>query len=233
MIPKRIHYCWFGRGEKPALARKCIASWKKYCPDYEIVEWNEDNFDIGMNAYTKYCYDNKKWAFLSDYVRLLVVYEHGGVYFDTDVEVIRSFDFLLQNEAFVGFEEDNHINTGVGFGSEKHGKAVERMIQAYDILLDGEHGVIGCPILNTQAMEELGMIPNGKKQVIAGCTVLPKDYLNPYDDPTGRLLKTEHTYSIHWYAKSWLDKKTVFRSWLTKPLHRLLGKDFFRGKSNK
>ena len=95
MIPKKIHYCWFGRNEKPKAVQKCIASWKKYCPDYEIIEWNEDNFDVQQNPYIKYCYDNKKWAFLSDLVRLLVVCEHGGIYFDTDVELVRNPDFLL------------------------------------------------------------------------------------------------------------------------------------------
>ncbi len=90
MIPKKIHYCWFGRNELPALAKKCIASWKKYCPDYEIIEWNEDNFDLDYNGYTRYCYDNKKWAFLSDFVRLVVVAEQGGIYFDTDVELGRT-----------------------------------------------------------------------------------------------------------------------------------------------
>ena len=83
MIPKKIHYCWFGHGEKPALAQKCIESWKKYCPDYEIIEWNEDNFDMDYNEYVRYCYENKKWAFLSDFVRLVVIYEQGGIYFDS------------------------------------------------------------------------------------------------------------------------------------------------------
>lgn len=94
MIPKRIHYCWFGRGEKPKLAERCIASWKKYCPDYEIIEWNEDNFDIAAYPYAAYCYRQKKWAFLSDFVRLVVVEAHGGLYFDTDVELVRKPDFL-------------------------------------------------------------------------------------------------------------------------------------------
>ena len=97
MIPRKIHYCWFGRGEKPRLAQKCIASWKKYCPDYEIIEWNEDNFDVDRNAYTQMCYKEKKYAFLTDYLRLLIVEEHGGIYFDTDVEAVRSFDELLDN----------------------------------------------------------------------------------------------------------------------------------------
>ena len=106
MIPKKIHYCWFGRGEKPKLAQKCIASWRKCCPDYEIIEWNEDNFDVNRNGYTRYCYANKKWAFLSDYVRLAVVLEHGGIYFDTDVELLKSPVPLMQHEAFFGFENE-------------------------------------------------------------------------------------------------------------------------------
>ena len=118
MIPKKIHYCWFGRGEKPKLAQKCIASWRKYCPDYEIVEWNEDNFNLDYNDYTRYCYDNKKWAFLSDFVRLVIVAEHGGLYFDTDVELLKSPDELLQYDAFYGFENDNYIATGLGFGAQ-------------------------------------------------------------------------------------------------------------------
>ena len=116
MIPRKIHYCWFGRGEKPRLAQKCIASWKKYCPDYEIIEWNEDNFDVNRNAYTQMCYKEKKYAFLTDYLRLLIVEEHGGIYFDTDVEAVRSFDELLDNPAFFGFENDRFVNTGEEIG---------------------------------------------------------------------------------------------------------------------
>ena len=113
MIPKKIHYCWFGRNEFPPKAQKCLASWKKYCPDYEIVEWNEDNFDVNQNAYTKMCYEQKKYAFLTDYIRLVVLEEHGGIYFDTDVEAVRSFDDLLDQPAFFGFEDNDHVNTGV------------------------------------------------------------------------------------------------------------------------
>lgn len=115
MIPKKIHYCWFGMGEKPELAKKCIQSWKKYCPDYEIIEWNEDNFDIDQYPYLRWCYDNKKWAFLSDFARLLVVYQNGGIYFDTDVELIKTPDELLGCNAFFGFENDKNIATGLGF----------------------------------------------------------------------------------------------------------------------
>lgn len=230
MIPKKIHYCWFGRGELTAKAKKCIESWKKYCPDYEIIEWNEDNFDIYQNEYTKKVYNEKKYAFLSDYVRLKVVYEYGGVYLDTDVEIIKPLDNLLDNKAYFGFEINEYVNTGLGFGAEKGNLTVEVLLKEYDILLDGTKDVIGCPQLNTKGLVKLGLLRNGQLQQLPGCIVYPVDYFNPYDDPTGRLKKTKNTYSIHWYAKSWLDKKTIIRSILTKPLHRIFGTDFFRKK---
>ena len=228
MIPKTIHYCWFGRGEKPKLAQKCIASWKKFCPDYEFVEWNEDNFDVNRNGYTRMCYEQKKFAFLTDYVRLVVVAEHGGIYFDTDVELLRPLDQLLTHPSFFGFEDAEHVNTGVGFGAEPGNPAVQAMLAEYDELLQGDKGIIGCPILNTNALQKLGLCLNGKKQDLGIAVVYPADYFNPYDDPTGKLNKTKNTFSIHWYSKSWMSKGTVLRSKLTKPLHRLFGKDFFR-----
>lgn len=230
MIPKKIHYCWFGRAEKPKQAKKCIESWKKYCPDYEIIEWNEDNFDINCNAYVQMCYEQKKYAFLTDYVRLVVVLEHGGIYFDTDVEAVRSFDDLLDYGAFYGFETSDYINTGEGFGAEAGNEIVLQMLHEYDRLLDGKQGTIGCPILNTEALLKFGLVQDGQMQRIRNAVVFPQDYFNPYDDPTGVLTMTENTFSIHWYGKSWLDKKTVLRSKLMKPLHRLLGSDFFHSK---
>ena len=227
MIPKKIHYCWFGKGEKPKLAKKCIESWKKYCPDYEIIEWNENNFNINSNAYVKMCYEQRKYAFLADYVRLLVVYEHGGVYFDTDVEVLKSFDDLLHCNAFFGFENNEFINTGEGFGAEPKSEAVFQLIREYDDFLDGKHGVIGCPILNTRAFLRLGLIKNGEQQYIEKAVIYPKDYFNPYNASTGVLTKTENTYSIHWYGKSWIDKKTVMRSNITRIFHRFFGVDCF------
>lgn len=222
MIPKKIHYCWFGRREKPKLAQKCIASWEKFCPDYEIIEWNEDNFDVNLNAYTKMCYEQKKYAFLTDYLRLLIINEQGGIYFDTDVEVIRSFDNLLNCSAFFGFETNQYVNTGEGFGAERGNGIVQQMINEYEPLLDGQHGVVGCPHLNTAALLKYGLLQNGKQQELSGGTIYPADYFNPYDDPTGILTKTENTYSIHWYGKSWMDRKTVLRSRILKPLHRIL-----------
>ena len=230
MIPKKIHYCWFGRGEKPKLAKRCIASWKKYCPDYEIIEWNEDNFDIAKYPYAQYCLENRRWSFLSDFVRLAVVSEHGGLYFDTDVELIARPDELLRYDAFYGFENDENIATGLGFGCLAGHPTVQAMKQAYLDLprqADGTYALAACPALNTRALLPFGLALNGERQNIAGAEILPADYLNPYDDPTGTLNKTKNTVSIHWYSKSWMSKGTILRSRLTKPLHRIFGKDCF------
>lgn len=231
MIPKKIHYCWFGRNEKPKAVQKCISSWRKYCPDYEIIEWNEDNFDVQQNPYIKYCYDNKKWAFLSDLVRLLVVCEHGGIYFDTDVELVRNPDFLLEYDAFYGFETPQYIATGLGFGAEAHHPTVGSMIEQYRKLQPDENGnypTVTCPQLNTKALLPFGLKLNGEKQLLDNVLILPVEYMNPYDDPKGVLNKTENTVSIHWYSKSWMSKKTILRSRLMKPVHRIFGEDCFR-----
>ena len=228
MIPKTIHYCWFGRGEKPALARRCIASWRAFCPDYEIVEWNEDNFDVTQNGYTRWCYENRKFAFLSDYVRLAVVAEHGGLYFDTDVELLRSPDFLLDHEAFFGFEAREYVASGLGFGSEAHGSVIEAMRAEYAPLLDGSHGTVGCPQLNTAALCKLGLQQNGAMQSLCGAVIYPMEYFNPYESATGRLRRTGSTVSVHWYAASWMDRRQKLRNRLTRLLHRMFGVDFFR-----
>ena len=228
MIPKTVHYCWFGRGEKPKLAQKCIASWKKFCPDYEIIEWNEDNFDVAMNGYTKMCYEEKKYAFLSDYARLVIVAEHGGLYFDTDVELVKSPDELLSKDAFFGFENEAYVNTGLGFGSVSHGSVVEAMLAEYDTLLNGKNGTIGCPKSNTKALVKLGLVQNGLEQKVQDAVIYPPAFFNPYDSATGELNRTRETVSVHWYAASWMSKRQKMRGAISKPLHRLLGKDFFR-----
>lgn len=212
MIPKKIHYCWFGRGEKPKLAQKCIASWKKYCPDYEIIEWNENNFDVNMNGYTKWCYENKKYAFLSDYVRLLAIYKNGGLYFDTDVSNPKNAD----------------INSGLAYGSVASGLALKRMLDEYEPLLDGKHGTVMCPQLNTQALEKIGLKRDGSYQKFSWGTVYPKDYFNPYESTTGSLCITNNTVSIHWYMGSCLSKYQKIRSIISKPLHRIFGVDIMR-----
>ena len=228
MIPKKIHYCWFGGNPKPKLAEKCIASWKKYCPGWEIIEWNETNFDTNCCGYTKMCIEQKKYAFLSDYVRLLMVAEHGGVYFDTDVELLKPIDELLEYEAFFGFETPEYVASGLGFGSVAHATAIEAMLREYDAFLDGTQGVRTCPALNTQALETLGLVRDGSRQIVAGALILPVECLNPYESSTGRLNKTRNTYSVHWYSASWMSKGTRLRSAITRPLHRIFGENCFK-----
>ncbi len=231
MIPRKIHYCWFGRGEKPKLAQKCIASWEKYCFDYEIIEWNEDNFDVLAYPYAKWCLENKKYAFLSDFVRLVVVAEQGGIYFDTDVEVIKPLDALLDYSAFFGFENEEYVATGLGFGAEAGHPTVVAMKELYLSLQPqdtGSYALVACPKLNTDALLPFGLVQNGQQQSVGNAEIFPIDYFNPYDDPTGRLMKTEHTYSIHWYSKSWYPKNLIWRSRLTKPFHRIFGINCFR-----
>ena len=230
MIPKKLHYCWFGGGEKPALAEKCIASWRRFCPDWEIIEWNESNFDLDCNPYVRYCYDNQKWAFLSDYVRLAVVCRHGGVYFDTDVELVKPLDALLEHGAFYSFETAEMVNTGQGFGAVAGHPTVAAMAAEYEKLLPDDRGnfpLTPCPAMNTRALEPFGLRSDGSHQNVAGAEILPVEYMNPYDEPAGRLQKTENTLSIHWYSKSWLSPGLWLRSKLTRPFHRIFGKDCF------
>ena len=131
MIPKIIHYCWFGGNDKSELVERCISSWKKYCPDYKIIEWNENNYNVNKNKYTKYAYERQKWAFVSDYVRLYVIYKYGGIYMDTDVEVVKNLDKFLKYESFSGFESTKYIPTGI-MGGEKNSRWIKYLLSYYD-----------------------------------------------------------------------------------------------------
>lgn len=227
MIPKTIHYCWFGNNKLPKKAVKCIDSWKKMCPDYEIVCWNEGNFDVHQNPYLSFMYDEKKYAFFSDYARLKIIEENGGIYLDTDVELVKPLDDLIELDAYYGFETTDYINTGLGFGAIPHHISVQALLKEYEPLID-HPDIVGCPILNTQALKCLGLVCNGIQQDIKGARIFPIDYFNPFDDSTGKLNITKNTISIHWFSKSWATKSSVLRGNMTRPLHRLLGSDFFR-----
>lgn len=232
MIPKIIHYCWFGKGEKPKLAKKCIDSWKKFCPDYKIMEWNEDNFDVNMIDYTRFTYNNKLYAYLSDYVRLWAVFNYGGVYFDTDVELIKSPDKLIMSHAYFGFESKDFINTGLGFGAEIGNIAVKRMLMKYNIITEANciaeytkyHCLTGSPKMNTYALTPFGLQQNGKKQYVCHADILPIDYLCPFDDVTGKMTITKNTVSIHWYSKSAQGKGAYIKSKIARPVRKVLKK---------
>lgn len=209
MIPKIIHYCWFGRNPKPQLAEKCFASWKKYCPDYDIKEWNEDSFDLSQAPlYVRQAYAAKKWAFVTDYVRLQVVYEQGGIYLDTDVELVCNPDEFLNYPAFFGFEGTEYIATGLGFGAEKGAEILEELIKDYQeipfILENGEIDVTPCPYRNTGAFLRKGLKQDGTRQVLEdGTLILSAEYLCPLDNATRILRKTKNTVSIHHFDASW------------------------------
>ena len=226
MIPKIIHYCWFGRGEKPELAKKCIASWRKSCPDFEIREWNEGNCDYLSIPFMAEAYAARKYAFVSDVMRLIVLEQYGGVYFDTDVEVLRDISPLLDDEGFIGFENDQFVNSGQVMAAKAHHPVIQEMIEEYKKLhftnADGTATPVGCPRLNTDVMERFGLIRNGREQVVAGIHVYPADYFNPVDSTTGKLTKTENTYSIHWYSMSWLPKRVQMKAKLGRILRRVL-----------
>lgn len=221
MIPKIIHYCWFGRGQKPELAVKCIESWKKYLPDYELKEWNEDNFDIIQNQYVREAYENRKFAFVTDYVRLYAIYHEGGVYMDTDVEVFGSYDSFLHHHAFSGFETDGYVPTGM-MAAEKGSIWAKELLEQYNtrkfVREDGSFDMTTNTKVITQYMLEKGLIRNNKYQDFQNlCTMYPSEYFCPKDHRTGKIKCTKNTICIHHFAGSWEN-------------HNLLGKLRHRSK---
>ena len=209
MIPKKIHYCWFGKNPLPELAKNCINSWKKNLPDYEIIEWNEDNFDINSCTYIKEAYQVKKYAFVSDYVRLYVLVNYGGIYMDTDVEVIKSIDQFLEYKAFSGFETKNFIPTGI-MACEKNFELFNEFLDDYKnchfIKPDGTFETISNVVKMTNTCKKYGLILNDKYQIIRDFALFPSEYFCPKrkKEKWKEHLITENTYTIHHFAGSWL-----------------------------
>lgn len=217
MIPKTIHYCWFGHNPKPKLAEKCIRSWKKHCPDYEIIEWNEENFDLSKAPlYVRQAYEAKKWAFVTDYVRLQVVYENGGIYMDTDVELKKCLDPLLSRTAYFGFENGNLVNTGIGFGAEKGTFLLKELMKDYKdipfVLEDGSLDLLPCPQRNLKVFLDRGLKLDDSMQVLAGdILILPSVYLCPIDSVMKIRTESPDTISIHWFDASWAENRAKKR----------------------
>ena len=223
MIPKIIHYCWFGRGEMPELALKCIASWHEYMPDYEYRLWNEDNFDLESNLYAKEAYEARKYAFVSDYVRLWALCNEGGVYLDTDVMVFKSFDALLYNKAFMGFEGSKHKPLGTCvMASEAHGAWVTEQFEAYQnrrfLLSDGSFDLMTNVSFITRKMHENGFRQNGQEQYYKDLHVFPTEYFCPRQT-TGEYIRTENTYCDHLGLGSWVDGRVGWK----KRIGRIIG----------
>lgn len=204
-IPKTIHYCWFGGNSLPKSAQKCIKSWKKHCPGWEIKLWNEENFDLECNAYIREMYRQKKWAFLTDYARLKIVYEQGGVYLDTDVELLKPLESLTEQGAFMGFECSHLVATGLGFGAEAGHPFLKENMAYYENLTDFS-SLRACPHITTALLEVRGLVRDcAKTQHIAGLTVYASEVLCPKNERTGLMNKTANTVSIHHYDASWFE----------------------------
>lgn len=206
---KVLHYCWFGRNAKSDIIKKCIESWRKYCHDYEIVEWNEDNFDVNCCDYVREAYQTKKWAFVSDYCRFWVLYNYGGIYLDTDVEIIKPIDDLPDN--FLGFENGTTCNSGLIRGALQKDKICQLMLESYHndrfIKENGELNVKTVCERETEIFETFGLKRNGQMQVVQDTTIYPSEYFSPKDYITGKLEITNKTISIHHYDASWYDEE--------------------------
>ncbi len=231
---KTIHYFWFGQNPMSKQLKKCIASWKKFMPDFEIKEWNETNFDVRQNKYISQAYDAKKYAFVSDFARFKVLHEQGGLYFDTDVELVRPLYDLLENEAFAGFENKKLLNPGLVLWVKEPGnKTLEEILRVYSGLSflneDGSYNTTTICVYFSERLTPLGLREDdGTVQHCGDFTIYPRDYFCPFNDVTGVLNKTENTYAIHWFYKSWMSKKDIIRNRITRVIHRYLGVDFLR-----
>lgn len=228
MIPKIIHYCWFGGKPLDKLGQKCLESWKKYFPDYEIKEWNESNFDINCCQYVKEAYEAKKWAFVSDYARFKILYEKGGVYFDTDVEVIKSFDDILSKGNYMGCERKcDSVNPGLGVAINPGLAIIKEIIDDYEqssfVKADGTYDLTTIVERTTKILKKHGLNDTDKIQTVADINIYPPEYFCPINMETGKLTITPNTYSIHRFAGSWEKKSNKFRGKVYRFVNRIFG----------
>lgn len=232
MIPKVIHYCWFGGKALPDDAKRCIASWQKFLPDYEIKRWDESNFDINAIRYTKEAYVAKKYAFVSDYARFVVLHKEGGLYFDTDVEVIGSMDDIIQAGAFLGVEKQSGVGIdvapGLGMGAEPGNAMLGALIEAYKTFRfvneDGTYCYKNIVQITTEYLLAHGLKNTEDIQTCCGFTIYPKEYFCPVDYTTRECKITLNTRAIHHYAESWVPRSTRLKN----ALSRIFGKDFMQ-----
>ncbi|MDE7431924.1 MAG: hypothetical protein K2N34_08430 [Lachnospiraceae bacterium] len=212
IIPKKIHYMWLGGGEIPQKLRRCIESWRKYCPDYEIIRWDESNYDINKCTYMKQAYQYKRYGFVPDYARVDILYHHGGIYMDTDVELVRNLDCFLYQEAFTSVEKWQVINFGGCSGAVKGHKSLRPFVNAWEqrefIRADGTLDDLSSGCIDTRVVLDNGYILNGKNQTVMGMNIYAYDYFHPYDYMSGKTDMTDDTYAIHHFNGGWLDECT-------------------------
>lgn len=201
-IPKVIHYVWFGNNKKSKSIKKCIKSWKKYCPDYKIIEWNEKNYNVKKNRYMYEAYKAKKWAFASDFARYDILNRCGGVYLDTDVELIANIDELLKDEMFMCFVDDKRVNSGLGYGSVANNQVLQEMLNYYKgrsfYKKNGKMDLRICNHNETAVLVKHGLVRNGREQFIDGVHVYPREYFNPINEAP-----TKKTVAINHFHGSW------------------------------
>ncbi|MFR8171108.1 MAG: glycosyltransferase family 32 protein [Marvinbryantia sp.] len=229
MIPKKIHYCWFGKNPKPDIVTKCLKSWKKYMPEYEIIEWNEDNYDINKCAYIKEAYKAGKWAFVSDYVRFDVLNSMGGIYFDTDVELLRRIpEDVLNNTAFTGMESAGKVSPGLVFASIPHHPFLEEILKVYEqseFVQSGKRKYKTVNEVTTEILEKKGFIQNQKYQKIYDIAIYPSDFFCGYNQDLQEFDIKPSTISVHHYAGTW--KKKTIKDIIQKQIKKIFGKKIY------
>ena len=230
MIPKVIHYCWFGGAPLPEKERKCLENWKKFCPDYEIIRWDESNYDVSVCPYMQQAYDCKKWGFVPDYARLDIIYRHGGIYLDADVELLKSLDPLLTHAAFMGRESAFRIGPGLGFGAEPGHPFLRKNRDLYQNLpflrLDGTMNLTPSSQYTTELLLAEGLSPEDRLDEIAGVTIYPTVFFSPIQYATGLGAPTEQTYSIHWFSASWFEPEAKANLLATRRAYKRFGPRF-------
>lgn len=234
MIPNVIHYCWFGNGIKPELVNKCIQSWKIFCPNYDIVEWNESNFDVNSCTFVKEAYKAKKWAFVSDYARLKILYENGGLYLDTDIEIIKPLDDIIKKGGYMGVEEIDldtgliRVNPGLGFACEKGNFIISKIMECYEksrfVQDDGKCYFKTIVDYATDELINQGLKCDSSIQEIGSLCIYPKDFFNPATAYSGKICITDNTYSIHHYMASWVDKSKKRHAKIYRFVQKIIGK---------
>lgn len=234
-IPKIIHYCWFSKEPLSPMARKCISTWRKYCPDYKIRQWNSANFDMEINDFVKEAYQEKKWAFVTDFARMYILYHYGGIYMDSDVELCKNIDCFLDDPAFIGLESKRELSAGL-IGSEKGNSCIKVFLDYYN----GRHFInpdktlnqtTNVKIMTKNIADTYQVYFNGKKRKIGNIIcVYPQDYFSPKSCHTGIIERTENTYAIHNFAGAWLNREQRFWLWMMNFSAKHFGKayaDFF------
>lgn len=237
VIPKIIHYCWFGGKEIPEQNKKWMASWKMYCPDYEIIEWNERNYDVKKNRYMYEAYKAGKWGFVPDYARLDIMYSHGGIYLDTDVEIIKNLDELLYQDAYMGIDGSKNISLGLGFGAKPHFYLIKELMDEYDgrsfYNADSSMNTTAAPTLQMPFFNSLGYINNGEYQRLGDLAVYPEKVLSGKCSFTGEIRSTKYTFSIHHYDGSWATEEKRVQVKKMRALYREICKNENEGSQTR